>query len=207
MSTTRTGHDFDTQALATPGARTILRAKTVATRLSTEELEEVESAAKRSGKSLAEWLRDTALVESRQRPADPVEVVLAEVCATHYMLLNLFHATAQAASEGKQLLPETVLRIRETADAQKATKARKLLQDSAVSGRPEPKNESKHEPPDAISQTLSVADNRHRDAHRASGFAGGGMVLVGDAAAPELLLDYLSRQHGTREPARSDDQG
>ena len=112
MSTTRTGHDSDTQALATTGARTILRAKTVATRLSTEELEEVESAAKRSGKSLAEWLRDTALVEARQRPADPVEVVLAEICATRYMLLNLFHATAQAASEGKQLLPETVLKIR-----------------------------------------------------------------------------------------------
>ena len=143
MSTTRTGHDFDTQALATTGAKTILRAKTVATRLSTEELEEVESAAKRSGKSLAEWLRDTALVEARQRPADPVEVILAEVCASRYMLLNLFHATAQAAAEGKQLLPETVLKIRETADAQKTTKAHKLLQDSSVSAKTEPKNGSK----------------------------------------------------------------
>ena len=143
MSTTRTGHDFDTQALATTGAKTILRAKTVATRLSAEELEEVEAAAKRSGKSLAEWLRDTALVAARQQPANPVEVVLAEVCATRYMLLNLFHATAQAASEGKQLLPETVLKIRETADAQKATKAHKLLQDSSASARPEAKNGSK----------------------------------------------------------------
>ena len=143
MSTTRTGHDFDTQALATPAARTILRAKTVATRLSTEELEEVEAAAKLSGKSLAEWLRDTALLEARQRPADPVEVILAEVCATRYMVLNLFHATAQAALEGKQLLPETVLKIRETADSQKSIKARKLLQDSPVSGKPEPKNGSK----------------------------------------------------------------
>jgi hypothetical protein len=143
MSTTRTGHDSDTQALATSGARTILRAKTVATRLSIEELEEVESAAKRGGKSLAEWLRDSALTEARQRPADPVEVILAEVCATRYMLLNLFHATAQAGSEGKQLLPETVLKIRETADAQKASKAHKLLQESPVSGKPEPKNGSK----------------------------------------------------------------
>jgi hypothetical protein len=106
-------------------------------------LEAVESAAKRSGKSLAEWLRDTALTEARQSPADPVEVILAEVCATRFMLANLFHATAQAASEGKQLLPETVLKIRETADAQKAIKARKLLQDSPVSGKPEPKNGSK----------------------------------------------------------------
>jgi len=116
LSTNRTGHDFDTQTSATPRAKTILRAETVATRHSTEELEEVESAAKRSGKSLAEWLRDTALVAARQRPTDPVEVVLAEVCATRYMLLNLFHATAQAASDGKQLLPETVLKIREAAD-------------------------------------------------------------------------------------------
>jgi hypothetical protein len=143
MSTTRTGHDFDTQVSATTGARTILRAKTVATRLSIEELEEVETAAKRSGKSLAEWLRDTALVEARQRPVDPVEVILAEVCATRYMLLNLFHATAQAASEGKQLLSETVLKIRETADAQKSAKAKKLLHEPSVSATPEPKNGGK----------------------------------------------------------------
>jgi hypothetical protein len=58
------------------------------------------------------------------------------------MLLNLFHSTAQAAAEGKQLLPESVLKIRETADAQKGTKARKLLQDSSASARPEPKNGS-----------------------------------------------------------------
>ena len=143
MSTTRTGHDFDTQALATSEARTVLRAKTVATRLSPEELEEVEAAAKRCGKSLTEWLRDTALVEARQRPANPVEVILAEACATRYMLLNLFHATAQAESGGKQLLPETVLKIREAADAQKATKARKLFQDSSVSAKTEAKNGSK----------------------------------------------------------------
>jgi hypothetical protein len=59
------------------------------------------------------------------------------------MLANLFHATAQAAAEGKQLLPETVLKIRETADAQKAAKAHKLLQNSSVSAKPEPKTGSK----------------------------------------------------------------
>ena len=143
MSSTRTGQNLDSQPLPNAEARTILRAKTVATRLSIEELEEVESAVKRDGKTLAEWLRDTVLREARQRPADPVELILAELSATRYMLLNLFHATAQAAAEGKQLLPETVLKIRETADAQKATKARKLLQDSSASARPEPKNGSK----------------------------------------------------------------
>jgi hypothetical protein len=45
------------------------------------------------------------------------------------MLLNCFLSTAQAGVEGQQLLPETVLKIRATADAQKLQKARKMLQE------------------------------------------------------------------------------
>ncbi len=110
-------------------ANSVPRAKTVATRLSADELAEVEAAARRSGKTLAEWLRETALREARQRPADPAELVLAEVAATRYMLLNLFHATALANGEGRHLLPDSVLKIRETADARKLATARKMLQD------------------------------------------------------------------------------
>ena len=110
-------------------ARPGLRAKTVATRLSPEELQEVENAAERDGKSLAEWLRELALRSARERPADPIELLLAELMATRYALLNLFHATALAGAEGKQLLPDSVLKIRDQADAQKRQKARKLLQD------------------------------------------------------------------------------
>ena len=129
MSSTRTGQNLDSQPLPSADARTILRAKTVATRLSIEELEEVESAAKRDGKTLAEWLRTTVLREARQRPADPVELILAELSATRSMLLNCFLLTAQAGAEGKQLLPETVLKIRDKADALKLQIARKMLQD------------------------------------------------------------------------------
>ena len=129
MSSTRTGQNLDSQPLPSADARTILRAKTVATRLSVEELEEVESAAKRDGKTLAEWLRATVLREARQRPADPVELILAELSATRSMLLNCFLLTAQAGAEGKQLLPETVLKIRDKADALKLQVARKMLQD------------------------------------------------------------------------------
>ena len=129
MSSTRTGPDPDSQPLPSADARAILRAKTVATRLSIEELEEVESAAKRDGKTLAEWLRATVLREARQRPADPVELILAELSATRSMLLNCFLLTAQAGAEGKQLLPETVLKIRDKADALKLQIARKMLQD------------------------------------------------------------------------------
>jgi hypothetical protein len=129
MSSTRTGQNLDSQLPPNADARTILRAKTVATRLSIEELEEVESAAKRDGKTLAEWLRATVLREARQRPADPVELILAELSATRSMLLNCFLLTAQAGAEGKQLLPETVLKIRDKADALKLQIARKMLQD------------------------------------------------------------------------------
>ena len=105
------------------------RAKTVATRLSPEELQEVEAAAERDGKSLAEWLREVVLRSARERPADPIELLLSELMATRYALLNLFHATALAGAEGKQLLPDSVLKIRDQADAQKRQKSRKLLQD------------------------------------------------------------------------------
>jgi len=106
-----------------------LRAKTVATRLTPEELREVEAAAGRDGKSLAEWLRELALKTARQRPADPMELLLSEVSATRYLLLNLFHATAQANAEGKHLLPDSVLKIRDQADVRKLESARKLMAD------------------------------------------------------------------------------
>ena len=100
---------------AKPGFRT----KTAATRLTPEELGELEAAAESAGQALSEWLRGTALFAARQRPADPAELVLAEVWAVRYALLNLFHAASQAASEGRQLSPDSVLNIRDQADARK----------------------------------------------------------------------------------------
>ena len=110
---------------AKPGFRT----KTAATRLTPEELGELESAAESAGQALSEWLRGTALCAARQRPADPAELVLAEVWAVRYALLNLFHAASQAASEGRQLSPDSVLTIRNQADARKLHQARKLLEE------------------------------------------------------------------------------
>jgi len=110
---------------AKPGFRT----KTAATRLTPEELSEIETAAEGAGQALSEWLRATALQAARTRPADPAELVLAEVWALRYALLNLFHSGAQAASEGRQMLPESILKIRDEADARKLQQARKLLGD------------------------------------------------------------------------------
>ena len=118
---------------AKPGFRT----KTAATRLTPDELAEIEAAAESAGQALSEWLRGTALCAARLRPADPAELVLAEVWAVRYTLLNLFHAASQAASEGSQLSPDSVLAIRDQADARKIQQARKLLDDFFARGRKE----------------------------------------------------------------------
>jgi hypothetical protein len=110
---------------AKPGFRT----KTAATRLTPEELGEIEAAAESAGQALSEWLRGTALRAARQRPADPIELVLAELWAVRYALLNLFHAAAEAAAEDRQLLPASVLKIRDQADVRKLHQARKLLEE------------------------------------------------------------------------------
>ncbi|MFI5095670.1 MAG: plasmid mobilization protein [Candidatus Acidiferrales bacterium] len=123
---------------AKPGFRT----KTTATRLTPGELAEIETAAERTGQAVSEWLRETALRAARQRPADSAELVLAEVWAVRYALLNFFHAAAQAASEGRQLSPDSILKIRDQADARKLHQARKLLEDFfAAEGK-----ESGHKP-------------------------------------------------------------
>lgn len=110
---------------AKPGYRT----KTAATRFTPGELAEIESAAGNAGQALSEWLRETALRTARQKPADPTELVLAELWAMRYTLLSLFHAGALATAEGKALLPDSILKIRDNADVRKAAQARKLIAD------------------------------------------------------------------------------
>lgn len=128
MSTSRTAPSSASPVFSSVEGRPVLRSKTVATRLTLEELTEVEAAAQRTGKTLAEWLRELALQAARQRPTDPLELLLAEQSATRYMLLNLFHATAQANAEGKHLLAESVLKIRDQANARKLADARKMIE-------------------------------------------------------------------------------
>ena len=129
MNTPRLPFPVQSDVPSADEARPGFRTKTVATRLTPGELVEVEAAAEGVGQSLAEWLRESALRAARQRPADPVELLLAEVWAVRYTLLNLFHAGAQAALEGRQLLPDSILKIRDQADARKLQHAHKLLED------------------------------------------------------------------------------
>jgi hypothetical protein len=119
------------QATIPPGNRPSpnggYRTKTIATRLTPGELAEVESTAERAGKPLAEWLRETALNAARQTSSENLELLLAEVWAVRYAVLNLFRADAQANVEGKAMSPEFVAKIRKEADMQKLEQARKLI--------------------------------------------------------------------------------
>lgn len=108
-----------------PGFRT----KTISTRLPPDELAEVEAAAERAGQPLSEWLRETALRAARERPADPMELLLAEIWAVRHVVLGLFHAGAQATVEGKPMVPESILKIRDKADREKLERARRMLAD------------------------------------------------------------------------------
>jgi hypothetical protein len=54
--------------------------------------------------------REIALRTARQRP---VVLLMAELWAPRYTLLNLFHSEAHAATEGKQLLPDSTVQIRD----------------------------------------------------------------------------------------------
>lgn len=106
-----------------PGFRT----KTISMRLTPDEVAELESAAERAGKQPSEWLRETALSAARERPSDPMELLLAEVWAVRHSVLSLFYAGAQATVEGRPLLPESVVKIRDGSDAKKLEQARTML--------------------------------------------------------------------------------
>ena len=137
MSTPRASSPVPSSAPSSEEAKPGFRTKTIATRTTPDELREIEAAAEREGKSLAEWLRETALKAARRRPAEATELLLAEVWALRYTLLNLFHSGAQAALEGKHLLPDSILEIRDDADARKLEKARRLLTDFLAQGEPD----------------------------------------------------------------------
>ena len=128
MSSTRTGQNIDPQPIPDAEARTVPRPKTAATRLSVEELEEVESAAKRDGKSQAEWIRDTVLREARQRSAS-VDLVLAELSANRVIPDQI----AQQVSRTTQELSRLVGQSADQALARIEAGAEKAIRKAAVS--------------------------------------------------------------------------
>jgi len=98
------------------------RAKSIATRLTEAEFAEVESAAAKAGKKVAEWLRDAALTQARvsQELTDPI--LLAEIMGMRSLMLNLF----AKASEGP-ISVEELRKMSAHADSIKEQKARDFL--------------------------------------------------------------------------------
>jgi phosphoglycolate phosphatase-like HAD superfamily hydrolase len=128
MSSTRTGQNIDPQPLPDADARTVPRPKTAATRLSVEELEEVESAAKRDGKSQAEWIRDTVLREARQRSAS-VDLVLAELSANRVIPDQIARQVGRTTQEVSRLVSQSA----DQALARIEAGAEKAIRKAAVS--------------------------------------------------------------------------
>jgi phosphoglycolate phosphatase-like HAD superfamily hydrolase len=112
MSSTRTGQNIDPAA----------------TRLSVEELEEVESAAKRDGKSQAEWIRDTVLREARQRSAS-VDLVLAELSANRVIPDQIAQQVGRTTQEVSRLVGQSA----DQALARIEAGAEKAIRKAAVS--------------------------------------------------------------------------
>ena len=108
-----------------PGFRT----KSLGTRLTPEELKEVEAAAERAGKNPSEWVREAVLRAARPSESAPTELLLEELAALRYIVLNVFDATAQAAEKNQPLAPGSVGRIRDAAESRKRAAAKKLLEE------------------------------------------------------------------------------
>jgi len=128
MSSTRTGQNIDPQPLPDAETRTVPRPKTAATRLSVEELEEVESAAKRDCKSQAEWIRDTVLREARQRSAS-VDLVLAELSANRVIPDQIAQQVSRTTQEVSRLVGQSA----DQALARIEAGAEKAIRKAAVS--------------------------------------------------------------------------
>ena len=100
------------------------RVKPTGTRLTEAEFAEVEAAASRAGKKVAEWLRDAALAQARSSgytdKTDPI--LLAELMAMRTLILNLF----AAASKGP-LTDESLRKMLAYADSVKQQKADEFL--------------------------------------------------------------------------------
>lgn len=110
---------------AVPAPRTgeSFRAKSIATRITEAEFDEIESVASSEGKKVSEWLREAALAQARGRhSAETDPVLLAELIAVRNLLVNLF----ASASKGP-LSDESIRKMAAYADSIKLQKAEEFL--------------------------------------------------------------------------------
>jgi len=112
--------------------RTVLSSKTLSTRLSAEEMEEVEDAAKREGRTRAEWMREVLLRAARQQAAPPFELLLEELVATQDVLFNSLIESARCSATNSSMHPEAVLEMIKLANRQKRQNALQMVEERRV---------------------------------------------------------------------------
>ncbi len=95
--------------------------KSIGTRVSEEEYAALEELAEARGLTLGEWLRELALSELIERPAE--QVIVAEVLALRTILLNALCAIAN----GQPIPDEEMRQLIARADAEKARRAKERL--------------------------------------------------------------------------------
>ena len=117
-------------------ARTVMSSKTLSTRLSPEEMEEVERAALREGITRSEWMRAVLLREARKFADPPFELLFEEIIATQNLLTNYLLAHAQMAAEDKQLSRKDVLQMIQFSNGQKKQDAQRMVEEWRAKNAP-----------------------------------------------------------------------
>lgn len=110
-----------------------LRIKSAGTKLTEAEYARLEAAARATGQTLAEWIREVLLANVNHVPATlGEETVLAEVLGLRTILLNLFYKLAKGEAITEEEMKELIGR----ADAGKLPKARERLEAAAKKSAP-----------------------------------------------------------------------
>ncbi len=110
--------------------RTILRTKSISTKLTEQEYESFEVMAGSSGQNLSEWARNVLLEQAQRNGSEQsLATLLAEVLGLRTIVLNLLYTSAK----GEIMTEEQMKALVDRADAGKVERARKLLASSNVS--------------------------------------------------------------------------
>jgi hypothetical protein len=104
--------------------KTVLRNKSIGTKVSDEEYAQLEKLAEARGLTLSEWFRELVLAELIAHPAE--QTILAEILALRMLYLN----TIQILGAGRELTTEELRKLIERVDREKQSKAEERLSGS-----------------------------------------------------------------------------
>lgn len=104
--------------------KTVLRNKSVGTKVSDEEYAQLEKLAEARGLTLSEWLRELVLAELIAHPAE--QIILAEVLGLRMLYLNTVQILAQKGTVTTEELRQLIDRV----DREKQHKAEERLSGS-----------------------------------------------------------------------------